>query len=255
MKTINVGVIPAAGRGMRINDLPLTRLLPKTMLPILNKPIMEYNILKMVNMGIKTIYIVVSHKKEVIIEYFGNGKDFGVDIEYIKRHEPPQGIACSIGLTEEFIHEPFVVILGDDFTVAESLNNLVKTFWDKKAIVVEGVVIENNEYLITQTNCIILKNDNKIHKIIEKPKTVKSNLRGCGIYICDPSIYEYIKKTPISFVRNEKEITDTIGLIAAEERAYGEFIDGFNTNVNTVSDLLLATQLILKDKNYKDVNL
>jgi len=246
MKKINVGVIPAAGRGTRINDLPLTRLLPKTMLPILNKPIMEYNILKMVDMGIKTIYIIVSHKKEMIIEYFGSGKDFGVNIEYIKRDEPPQGIACSIGLTEEFINEPFIVILGDDFTVAESLNNLFKTFWDKKAIVVEGVVIENNKHIITQTNYIILKDDDEIHEIIEKPTIVKSNLRGCGIYICDPSIYDYIKKTPISFVRSEKEITDTIRLIADEERAYGALIDGSNININSIADLLSATRLILK---------
>src|SRR3990170_3123027 len=143
MKKIKVGVIPAAGKGRRLNDLPLTKVLPKPLLPILNKPILEYVIENMKKMGVEEVYIVVGFKKEIIQEYFGHGEDIGVKINYVEQPNP-QGIAQAIGLTHDCVDEPFVVILGDDLTIAESLDNLVKDFWVKRAKVVEGVILEKN---------------------------------------------------------------------------------------------------------------
>ena len=128
MKKIKVGVIPAAGKGTRISDLPLTRILPKPMLPILNKPILEYVIEGMKKVGIETIYMIVNHKKEIIKEYFRDGGDWGIKIHYIVQKEL-KGIAHAIGLTKEYIDEPFMVMLGDVLLIAESLDNLVETFW------------------------------------------------------------------------------------------------------------------------------
>ncbi len=91
-----------------------------------------------------------------------------------------------------------------------------------------------------------LENDGKIQNAEEKPNNPNSNVRGCGIYIFDPKIYEYIGNTPSSLPRNEKEITNTIKLIAKDNSAYGAFINGVNINVNTSIDLLEATRLLLE---------
>ncbi len=81
MKKIKVGVIPAAGKGNRIKELPLTKILPKPMLPVLNKPILEYVVEKMRDVGIETIYIIVGPKKEL--------KDIGGNIPDLRN--PPPG--------------------------------------------------------------------------------------------------------------------------------------------------------------------
>jgi len=246
LKKIKIGVIPAAGKGNRIAELPLTRVLPKPMLPILNKPILEYVIENMKNIGVETIYLIVGQKKEVIQEYFQNGKDWNVNIKYIEQKEL-KGIAHTISLTRHFIDEPFVVILGDDLTVTKSLNNLFETFWKNRAWVVEGVVAENDVETLKKTCCVVLKEDSlKIKRIIEKPVKPISNLRGTGVYLFDPIIFEFINRTPISPKRNEIEITDTIGLMAKKERAYGVLINGVNININTLADLIRATKVMLR---------
>lgn len=245
MKKIKVGIVPAAGHGRRLGSLPLTRVLPKCLLPILNKPIIGYVIENMKQMGVEDVYIIVGFKKELIQEYFGDGEDFGINIKYILQPNP-LGIAHAIGLTKEFISEPFVVTLGDDLTISKSLENIVDLFWAKKAVAVETVVHETNIEKLRQACCMLLKDDGKILNAEEKPCTPNSDVRGCGIYIFDPLVYEYIEKTTSSLPRNEKEITNTIKLIAKNNLAYGAFINGVNININTSTDLLEATRLLLE---------
>ena len=232
MRKIKIGVIPAAGKGSRISDLLLTRVLPKPMLPILNKPILAYVIENMKSMGVEDIYVIIGHKKEIIQEYFGNGEDFDIKISYIEQ-QAPRGIAHAISLAKDYVKEPFTVILGDDLTIVKSLRNLVETFWDKSAWVVEGVVPENDLDVLKRTCCVALKKTGEIKEIIEKPVLPKSNLRGTGIYLFDSKVFDFIEATPISNTRGEKEITDTVGMVAKEGKAYGALINGTNINVNT----------------------
>lgn len=112
----------------------------------------------------------------------------------------------------------------------------------------EGAVPENNVEILKRTCCVALGNTGEIREIVEKPLAPKSNLRGVGVYLFDHKVFDFIDVTPTSDKRNEKEITDTIGLIAKEGRAYGALINGMNINVNTYSDLLEATKLLLKFK-------
>jgi len=244
VKKIRVGVIPAAGQGRRINSLPLTRVLPKCLLPILNKPILEYVIENMKRMGVDDVYIIVGFKKELIQDYFGDGKDFGVNIEYVLQPNP-LGIAHAVELTRSFFDEPFAVILGDDLTIAKSLDNLVRNFWMNDAKVVEGVVHEKDLERLKLTCCLKLDEHGKVLDIAEKPSSPMSDVRGCGIYIFDPIAYDYIEKTSIQPPRNEKEITNTIKLMTKDGLAYGSFIDGVNININTMTDLLEAIQLLV----------
>jgi len=244
IKKIKVGVIPAAGQGRRINSLPLTRVLPKCLLPVLNKPILEYVIENMKRMGVEDVYMVVGFRKELIQEYFGEGKDFGVHIEYVFQPNP-LGIAHAVELTRDFIDKPFVVILGDDLTIAKSLNNLIRDFWMNDAKVVEGVIVEKDVARLKLTCCVTLSEHGRVLDITEKPRAPMSNIRGCGVYIFDPVVFEYIDKTSIQPPRNEKEITNTIRLMAKAGLAYGSFIEGVNINVNTMTDLLEAMWLLI----------
>jgi UDP-N-acetylglucosamine diphosphorylase / glucose-1-phosphate thymidylyltransferase / UDP-N-acetylgalactosamine diphosphorylase / glucosamine-1-phosphate N-acetyltransferase / galactosamine-1-phosphate N-acetyltransferase len=244
MGKIKIGIIPAAGKGLRLNDLLLTRVLPKPMLPILSKPLLEYVLENMKSMGVEDVFMIVGAKKELIQEYFGNGADFDLRITYIEQN-PLRGIAHAISLTKDFVSEPFSVILGDDLTITSSLENLAETFWEKRALAVEGVVPENNLDSIKRACCINLSDTGEIIEIVEKPSKPKSNLRGIGVYLFDPKVFDFIENTPISAKRNEREITDTIGLIAKKKRAYGVLINGVNINVNTSLDVLEATKLLI----------
>ena len=163
----------------------------------------------MKNIGVELIYIIVNSKKESITKYFRNGEDWDIDIKYIEQKEL-KGIAQAISLTEEYISEPFLVILGDDFTIAESLNGLIETFWKNKAWAVEGVVFETDIEVLKRTCCVISEEaTEKIKNIIEKPTIPQSNLRGTGVYLFDPIVFDFIKNTPVSTKRNEKEITES----------------------------------------------
>ncbi len=247
MKKIKVGVVPAAGMGRRMSSLPLTRILPKGLIPILNKPIIEHVIDNLKAMGVEDLFIVVGFKKELFKEYFGNGSDFGVNITYVLQ-PTPIGIAAAVELTRDYIREPFVIALSDDLTIAASLDNLINDFWTKKAKIVEGAVFEKDVEKLRQACCLRLNNDGEIIDIIEKPTNPTSQVRGCGIYVCNPDLFDFIAKTPFSPPRNEKEITNTIKLVAQEHCAYGSFIDGVNININKMDDLLEAMHLLMEQE-------
>jgi NDP-sugar pyrophosphorylase family protein len=202
----------------------------------------------MKKIGVEKIYMLVSWKKETIEEYFRNGDDFGVKIEYVDS-TGTQGIAHAISLLKDRIKEPFAVFLGDDFTIANSLENIINVFFENNAIAVEGVIQEDDINTLKQTCSVTMDKSGKILDIIEKPKEPPTKIRGCGIYIFDPAVFDFIEKTPLSPARNQKEITDTIGLISKVGKAYGFLIDGINVNINTFSDLFLATEIALKNKN------
>lgn len=243
MKRIKIGVIPAAGSGKRLGYI--SSILPKPLFPLYDRPIIHHIVDNMKNVGIEEIYIPVSYQKEKIIKYFDkNIGDIGIDIHFIKVNTRPTknnkvGLAMSIYSAKEFIQEPFMTILGDDCTIAKSLDNIVETFFDKSAIVVEGMVKDDNIASLKRSCCIILDGNDRIDNIIEKPDNPPTNIRGCGIYMFDNKIFDYIENTPISH-RKEVEITQTIDLISKAKRAYGSFIDGANININTYDDLLDA---------------
>ena len=187
------------------------------------------------------IIIPIYYQKNKLTEYFEYAKEeIDANVCLLELNELPKGIALTIASAKKHLKEPFMVILGDDITITDSLQPLVRLFLKAKAIATEGVVLETNKELIKNTCCVELKKDQHISRITEKPENPSSSLRGCGVYIFDPEIFEYVKKTPILPPRNEVEITNTINLVAKEGRAYGGFINGININVNTPEDLFQA---------------
>jgi len=245
MQRINIGVIPVGGKGNRIEELPFTRILPKPMFPILNRPILEYVIQNMKKLNVKDVYFILGHKGYMIKQYFKDGSDFGIKAHYIK-DDALSGLANAITLVEPFIKEPFLTILGDDLTLGASWKKLSKIFFSNKCVVVEGVVKENEANSIKRTCEVHLGPNKKILDIIEKPKTITSYLRGCGIYVFSPEIFKFIHRTKINGQTGKKELTDSIRNVAGAGLAYGWMLEGENININTLPDLIKANQLILK---------
>lgn len=237
-RKINIGVIPAAGTGLRMGYL--SKILPKCLFPLYDKPIIYHIIQNMKILGVRDIYVIVNYKRHMLFDYLREmAPKLKVKINFIFQNKLG-GIADAIMLTRKYIDQPFITILGDDVTLTDSLENLSDTLFDKDALVVEGIVREGEIAILRRTCCVELNVDNKIIKIQEKPKKPFSQLRGVGVYIFQPFIFKYIEETPVSNIRNEREITDTIKLIANKGYAYAEFIKGININVNNYNDLLGA---------------
>ncbi|HEX7627392.1 MAG TPA: bifunctional sugar-1-phosphate nucleotidylyltransferase/acetyltransferase [Candidatus Methanoperedens sp.] len=192
-------LILAAGEGLRCRPLTLTR--SKVMLPVANMPILEYIIRALSHNDLKEIILVVGYKKERIMDYFRNGKDFGVNISYIEQ-EAQLGTAHAIKLAEPMVNEKFLVLNGDNLIDSGTIRDLIKG--------ASGVVTLLTAMREQTTGYgVILLDKGKVSRIIEKPRDKVSHLVNTGIYMFSSSIFGEIDKTPISET-GEYAITDTI---------------------------------------------
>lgn len=192
-------VILAAGEGLRCRPLTLTR--SKVMLPVANKPILEYIICALEKNDIKEIILVVGYKKERIMDYFGNGIDFGVTISYIDQ-DAQLGTAHAIRLTESLVNDKFLVLNGDNLIDENTISDLLRG--ESGDIAVLSV---SRQQIMGYG--VVLHEKGRVSRIVEKPREKISHLINTGIYMFSSSIFEEIDNTPISET-GEYAITDTI---------------------------------------------
>ena len=235
------GIILHGGYGTRLRPLTYSR--PKQLLPITNVPMSQFGLLSMKNAGITEIAIVIGGENSFKVkEYYGNGKQFGVNITYIHQ-DKPLGISHAVGLCKEFVdNEKFVVFLGDN-VLLKGIDDYVKKFEesDDAAKILLCEVTNPKQFGIAD----ISKND-KILKIVEKPKNPPTNLAVIGIYFFQPKIFEIIKKLKPSW-RNELEITDALQmLLESNEKISHNTITNYWKDTGTVEDILDANKTILK---------
>lgn len=182
----------AGGEGTRLR--PLTCNIPKPMVPVVNKPIMEHIIELIKKYEIKDVAVTLQYMPDVIKDYFGDGKDFGVDIKYYVE-EQPLGTAGSIKNAEDFLNDTFVVISGDALTDVE-IDKAVSFHKDKKAIatLVLARVDVPLEYGVVVTN-----SEGRIKRFLEKPSwgEVFSDTVNTGIYILEPEVLKMFKKDEV----------------------------------------------------------
>ena len=202
-------VILVAGEGKRMHPLTFTR--PKVMLPIANKPILEWNLQNAINAGIKEFIFVVGYQSEMVRKYFGKGEKWKVKIEYVNQGKA-LGTAHAIGMVEKFVTD-FIVLCGDTIFGKEDFKNILGT---KNSI---GLVKVDNakEYGIVEHR----KDD--VIKIYEKMEEPFSNVINAGIYHFNSKIFNYIKKTKKS-QRGEYEITDSINMMLETQKLKGIFL-------------------------------
>jgi len=199
-------VVLAAGEGKRMHPLTFTR--PKVMLPVAGKPLLEWNLLNARNAGLKDFIFVVSYKSEMVRNYFGDGKKWKVNIEYITQGRP-LGTAHAIGINEHFVND-FIVLCGDTIFGKNDIKNIMKTGMKIGLVEVENA----KEYGIIELK------GKKISKIHEKMEEPSSNTINAGIYHFNKKIFNFIKKTKKS-MRGEYEITDSINMLLEKETMEG----------------------------------
>jgi bifunctional UDP-N-acetylglucosamine pyrophosphorylase/glucosamine-1-phosphate N-acetyltransferase len=192
-------VILAAGEGKRMHPLTYTR--PKVMLPIANRPLLEWNLLNVKAAGIGEFLFIVGYKSEMVRSYFGNGKTWGVNIQYVNQGKA-LGTAHAISMAEAFV-DNFIVLCGDTIFGVRDIQAIVN-----KESSMGLVTVENpKEYGLVKTD------GNKVLRIFEKVETPFSNMINAGIYHFNKSIFDVIKVTGKS-KRGEYEITDSINMVA-----------------------------------------
>lgn len=246
-------VILAAGEGKRLK--PITSLVPKPMIPLLGKPILEHIILGLKNIGINNILLIVGYKQEIIKNYFEKVvKQINVKIEYIVQEEY-LGTAHAASYAKKFIEDDtFLMMYGDIFVDTKLFKDIIQKF-DQNNF--DGLIALKKVNNPQDYGIITLNSQEFVEKIIEKPipQQKAGNLANAGIYIFKPLIFEAIEKTQKS-ARNEYEFTDSMEILINELN--GKIV-GFTLDDLFWNDIGLPWQLFdanhfLLDKLNKEIN-
>lgn len=249
MSQVKKAIIPAAGLGTRF--LPATKAMPKEMLPIVDKPTIQYIIEEAIESGIEDIIIVTGKGKRAIEDHFDNNFELEealvqkekfelldkvkqpakVDIHYI-RQKDPMGLGHAVWCARKFIgNEPFAVLLGDDIVQAETpgLKQLMNQFDETQRSVVGVQQVPDNE---THRYGIVDPSTNedrryKVHHFVEKPEqgTAPSNLAIMGRYVLTPEIFQFLDKHQIG-AGGEIQLTDAIQMLNEIQDVYAYDFEG-----------------------------
>jgi len=242
-----VGVILAAGKGTRM--APFSQRFPKPLLPVCNRPILEYQIEYMKKAGIRDIILVIGHLGYAIARHFGDGEGFGVNIRYVEQEET-LGIAHAVGRLEPYISSPFLLFLGDIFFITNDLSVMIDVMRKDKASAVLAVKKEENPEAIKRNFAVLLNEDGTVKRVIEKPRYVTNSIKGCGLYLFDLHVFDAIRRTPRTAMRDEYEITDAIQILVDDgfPVVTSEIVQQ-DMNVSYPHDLLLCSLEELKHLN------
>lgn len=239
-----VGVILAAGKGTRM--LPLTARWPKAVLPILGLALARHHIETMRAVGIRKIFVVIGHLGYEVVRALGDGTALGVSLEYVEQPET-LGIAHALGRLERHIHGPFLLFLGDVYFVSSELGTMMDLFARGGVAGVLASKVEERPEMIRRNFAILAEPDGTVRRVIEKPRSVENKLKGCGIYLFGPEVFDAIRRTPRTPMRDEYEITDSIQiLIDSGHRLLHSNVVQEDLNLTIPEDLLAVNAWELK---------
>jgi NDP-sugar pyrophosphorylase family protein len=204
------GVILAAGKGSRM--APFSSRYPKPLLPVCNEPIMVHQLRHMRALGIEDVIVVIGHLGHVIARVLGDGSQYGVRIQYVEQQEL-LGIAHAIFKLEPHLNSRFLLFLGDIFFDTEDLSQMVEAMDNQEAAAVLAVKEEPDPKAIRRNFAVVLDSDGRVTRVIEKPRYIKNNLKGCGLYLFELTIFDAIRRTPRTAMRDEYELTDSIQIL------------------------------------------
>ncbi len=277
MKKVRKAIIPAAGLGTRF--LPATKAMPKEMLPIVDKPTIQYIIEEAVEAGIEDIIIVTGKSKRAIEDHFDfspelerNLEEKGktellekvkkasnlADIHYIRQKEP-KGLGHAVWCARNFIgDEPFAVLLGDDIVQAEKpgLRQLMDEYEKTLSSVIGVQQVPEDQ---THRYGIIdpLTNEGRLYQVknfVEKPKpgTAPSNLAILGRYVFTPEIFMYLDKQQIG-AGGEIQLTDAIQKLNEIQRVFAYDFEGKRYDVGEKLGFIQTTlEFAMQDSELKD---
>ena len=263
---IRKAVIPAAGLGTRF--LPATKAQPKEMLPVVDKPVIQYVVEEATASGIKNILIITGKGKRAIEDHFDKSEQKnvvldeidemmnGVNIFYTRQKEP-KGLGDAVYYAKSFVgDEAFALLLGDTITVPGCTKELIKKYnvFKTSIIAVEKVPKEKiSSYGIIKgkevEEGIYLVDD-----LVEKPsiEEAPSNLGILGRYILTPTIFDAIEQTPLG-KGDEIQLTDALCLAREWEKIYAYVYRGRRYDIGNKLDWLKSNiALSLADKRFNN---
>jgi bifunctional UDP-N-acetylglucosamine pyrophosphorylase/glucosamine-1-phosphate N-acetyltransferase len=197
-------VILAAGEGSRMRPLTYTR--PKVMLPIANKPIVEYLLVEAREAGIGEFIFIVGYYDEQVRSYFGNGEKWGVNIAYCDQRKQ-QGTADAVRMVENMLDGNFLVMNGDIVVNREDIGKLIGNRRNTMSVI---------EVKDPRGLGIVELLEDKVVGIYEKTQKPPTLMANAGLYLFTPAIFDAISRTEKS-PRGEYEITDSLQLLIEME--------------------------------------
>lgn len=262
---IKKAIIPAAGLGTRF--LPATKAQPKEMLPIVDKPTIQYIVEEAVASGIEDIVIVTGRTKKAIEDHFDKSVELEMELEkhgkdelleiardvsqianiYYIRQKEPKGLGHAVLTAKNFIgDEPFAVLLGDDVITSETpcLKQMMDIYeqYDSSILGVQTVADDQvNKYGIVQGDKIADRMYT-VENMVEKPKIgeAPSNVAVLGRYIITPAIFPLLEKQEAG-AGGEIQLTDALCKLAQQEKMYAYDFVGRRYDVGSKQGFLEAT--------------
>lgn len=233
------GVILAAGKGSRL--YPVTRIVPKPILPIANRLTIEYAFDRLKELGVHDIGVVVGENEPHMRAALGEGRQFDVHLSYVRQHEP-KGLAHALGFAKDYVNgEPFVMYLGDAVYTEgfeKHAARFVESGCANLSIVKE--VPDPSRFGVANTE------GERIVRLVEKPPIPESNLAMAGLYFFGPAIWNVLETLQPS-ARGEYEITDAIqALVNVGETVLAGPYSGIWFDTGTL-DSFLETSAFLVD--------
>ena len=214
-------LILAGGEGVRFR--PLTNELPKSLLPIAGRPLLEHTIQSLKAQGLTDIYISVAHLGDKIEDYFGDGSKFGVKIKYLEQAETKTGTAQPLLQAKHHFTDPFLVIYGDVLTKINYLDLLDFHSSHRGIATMALTSVEKPSMWGVATI-----EGNRIKDFVEKPKNkTRSHLINAGIYVLNPDVFKYFDQKA---VRLEKDLFPRLAL---EGKLYAYPFEGVWYDVST----------------------
>lgn len=213
--SVDTAVILAGGEGIKLR--PLTYELPKSLIPVSGRPLLEYTIELLKNSNIRNIVLCIGHLGEKIVKHFGDGEKFGVKIRYSEEGKR-SGTAGALQKASSLINGTFLTLHGDILTKINIFDLL--HFHVRENSIATMVLTTATD---TQTFGNVRLRGTKILEFLEKPKKghALSLLINSGIYVFEPAIFSYIPKKGVSFLEE-----DIFPKLAADGQLSGFTFDG-----------------------------
>ena len=234
-------VILVAGEGHRLE--PLTENRPKPMVPVANKPVLEYVVEAVAEAGVDEIVLVVGYERSRIQSHFGDGDDWGVSIEYAIQ-EKQLGTAHAVLQAAPLVDEPFLVLNGDRIIDTSAVESVVAAYEGDDALVTVTSVDTPTRYGVVDLD------GDRVLEIREKPLAheVSSNLINAGVYALDPGIFDRIEARIVE-AHGETGLPATLSELAAEASVRAVRYDGRWLDLTYLWDLPFLNGRLLEETN------